>query len=63
MIGYDVKTRQEAWFVAGMPAGLCTSPMVAIGKLFFAGLKLFPPSTEAMTSPRPIGAALQPSAQ
>jgi outer membrane protein assembly factor BamB len=37
MIGYDVKTGQEAWFVAGMPAGPCASPTVAGGNLFFAG--------------------------
>jgi outer membrane protein assembly factor BamB len=37
MIGYDVKTGQEAWFVAGMPAGPCASPVVAADKVFFAG--------------------------
>jgi len=37
MIGYDLKTGQESWFVAGMPAGPCASPVVAAGNLFFAG--------------------------
>jgi outer membrane protein assembly factor BamB len=37
MIGYDLKTGQETWFVAGMPTGPCASPMVAGGTLFFAG--------------------------
>ncbi len=37
MIGYDLKTGQEKWFVAGMPAGPCASPVVAACNLFFAG--------------------------
>jgi outer membrane protein assembly factor BamB len=37
MIGYDLKTGQEKWFVGGMPAGPCASPLVAAGTLFFAG--------------------------
>jgi outer membrane protein assembly factor BamB len=37
MIGYDLKTGQETWFVVGMPTGPCASPMVAGGTLFFAG--------------------------
>jgi outer membrane protein assembly factor BamB len=37
MIGYDLKTGQENWFVAEMPTGPCASPMVAGGTLFFAG--------------------------
>jgi outer membrane protein assembly factor BamB len=37
MIGYDLKTGQEKWFVAGMPTGPCASPVVAGGTLFFAG--------------------------
>jgi outer membrane protein assembly factor BamB len=37
MIGYDLKTGQENWFVAGMPTGPCASPMVSGGTLFFAG--------------------------
>jgi outer membrane protein assembly factor BamB len=37
MIGYDLKTGVEKWFVAGMPTGPCSSPVVADGTLFFAG--------------------------
>jgi outer membrane protein assembly factor BamB len=37
MIGYDLKTGAEKWFVPGMPSGPCASPVVADGKLFFAG--------------------------
>jgi outer membrane protein assembly factor BamB len=37
MIGYDVKTGAEKWFLPGMPSGPCASPTVADGILFFAG--------------------------
>jgi outer membrane protein assembly factor BamB len=37
MIGYDLKTGQENWFVPGMPTGPCASPVVADGNVFFAG--------------------------
>jgi outer membrane protein assembly factor BamB len=37
MIGYDLKTGEERWYVEGMPSACCTSPMVADGNLFFAG--------------------------
>lgn len=37
MIGYDLKTGRENWFVVGMPAGPCASPLVAGGTMFFAG--------------------------
>jgi outer membrane protein assembly factor BamB len=37
MIGYDLKTGAETWFVAGMPSGPCSSPVTADGTLFFAG--------------------------
>lgn len=37
MIGYDLKSGAETWFVAGMPSGPCASPTVAEGTLFFAG--------------------------
>jgi outer membrane protein assembly factor BamB len=37
MIGYDLKTGDEKWSVAGMPAACCTTPVVADGTLFFAG--------------------------
>ena len=37
MIGYDLKTGDEKWSVAGMPSACCASPVVADGRLFFAG--------------------------
>jgi len=37
MIGYDLQTGAEKWFVNGMPSGCCTSPVTAGGALFFAG--------------------------
>jgi outer membrane protein assembly factor BamB len=37
MIGYDLKSGDEKWSVVGMPSGCCSSPVIADGKLFFAG--------------------------
>jgi outer membrane protein assembly factor BamB len=37
MIGYDLKTGEPRWFVRGMPASPCPSPIVADGKVFYAG--------------------------
>jgi outer membrane protein assembly factor BamB len=37
MIGYDLKSGDEKWFVEGMPSACCTSPVTAEGELFFAG--------------------------
>ena len=37
MVGYDLETGREPWFVPGMPTGPCASPVVADGTLFFAG--------------------------
>ena len=37
MIGYNLKNGDEAWFVDGMPASCCTTPVAADGNLFFAG--------------------------
>jgi outer membrane protein assembly factor BamB len=37
MIGYDLKSGEPRWFVGGMPASPCPSPVVADGKVFFAG--------------------------
>jgi outer membrane protein assembly factor BamB len=37
MIGYDLKTGAEKWYLASMPSGPCASPVVAEGTLFFAG--------------------------
>jgi outer membrane protein assembly factor BamB len=37
LIGYDLKTGAEQWYVAGMPSGPCSSPVTAGGTLFYAG--------------------------
>jgi outer membrane protein assembly factor BamB len=37
MIGYDLKSGNEKWTVAGVPSGCCSSPVTANGILYFAG--------------------------
>jgi outer membrane protein assembly factor BamB len=37
MIGYDLATGEERWFVSGMPSACCTTPVVADDLLYFAG--------------------------
>lgn len=37
MIGYELASGKEIWHVDGMPSACCTTPVVADGKLFFAG--------------------------
>jgi outer membrane protein assembly factor BamB len=37
MIGYDLKTGDEKWYLEGMPAACCSSPLVSDGLLYFAG--------------------------
>ena len=37
MVGYDLATGAERWSMDGMPSGCCSSPVIAEGKLFFAG--------------------------
>jgi outer membrane protein assembly factor BamB len=37
LIAYDLKTGDEKWTVAGMPAAPCTSPLAADGVVYFAG--------------------------
>jgi outer membrane protein assembly factor BamB len=37
LIAYDLKTGAEKWWVVGIPAGTCASPVVNEGRLFFAG--------------------------
>jgi outer membrane protein assembly factor BamB len=37
MVGYDLATGEEKWFVDGVAASPCPSPVVADGTLFFAG--------------------------
>ncbi|MFO0897293.1 MAG: PQQ-binding-like beta-propeller repeat protein [Pirellulales bacterium] len=36
MVGYDLQSGEERWFVEGMPSSICASPMVSDGELFFA---------------------------
>jgi outer membrane protein assembly factor BamB len=36
MIGYDLETGEERWFVDGMPSAICASPVTSGGELFFA---------------------------
>jgi outer membrane protein assembly factor BamB len=51
LIGYDLKTGAERWFVSGIPSGCCSSPVVADGTLLFAGLS--PGGTEDEKSKMP----------
>ena len=37
MVGYDLKTGDEAWSVAGMPSACCTTPVIGDGMLYFSG--------------------------
>jgi outer membrane protein assembly factor BamB len=37
MIGYDLTSGDEKWYVEGMPSAACASPVTANGDLFFAG--------------------------
>jgi outer membrane protein assembly factor BamB len=37
MIAYDLKNGAEKWWIDGMPAGCCNSPIAADGEIFFAG--------------------------
>src|SRR5688572_4652066 len=36
MIGYDLATGDEKWYVVGMPAASCASPIASNGDLYFA---------------------------
>jgi outer membrane protein assembly factor BamB len=46
LIGYDLKTGEEAWFVEGMPSACCTTPVATPEDLFFAGWSPGDPSEE-----------------
>jgi len=37
IVGYDLKSGAEKWLVSGLPSGCCASPVIADGKLYFAG--------------------------
>ncbi len=37
MIGYDLKTGNELWHIAGMPSAVCPTAVVSNGNLFFSG--------------------------
>ncbi len=37
LLAYDLKTGAEKWSVNGIPSGPCSTPVIADGRLFFAG--------------------------
>jgi outer membrane protein assembly factor BamB len=37
LIGYDLQSGAEKWYVNGIPSGCCASPVAADGLLYFAG--------------------------
>lgn len=47
MVGYDLKSGDEKWYVVGMPAATCASPMVFGGELYFAAWSPGDPSEES----------------
>src|SRR3989454_7271414 len=51
MIGYDLKSGAEKWFLNGMPSGCCPSPVTANGTLFFAGGGSSGPEDKEMQMP------------
>jgi outer membrane protein assembly factor BamB len=52
MIGYDLKTGEEKWYVIGMPAAVCASPVVVGNTLYFGawatGEDFKPPSFDEL---------------
>ena len=52
LVGYDLKTGEEKWSVAGMPAGCCASPVAADGTLFFAGWSPGDPEDKEFQMPK-----------
>lgn len=51
MIGYDLQTGDEKWFVDGMPSACCASPVTADGALFFAGWSPGDPADNSFKMP------------
>jgi outer membrane protein assembly factor BamB len=51
MIGYDLKTGHENWFVTGMPTGPCASPVIQGETLFYAGFSPGGPDDKANQMP------------
>ena len=51
MIGYDLNTGAEKWFLNGMPSGCCSSPVTADGIMFFAGFSPGSPEDKEMQMP------------
>jgi outer membrane protein assembly factor BamB len=58
LVGYDLKTGAEKWFLPGMPSGPCASPVVADGRLFFAGWSPGGPDDKSFQLP-PFDAVLK----
>jgi outer membrane protein assembly factor BamB len=51
MIGYDLKSGDEIWYLEGMPSSGCTTPVAADGSLFFAGWSPGDPADKAFQMP------------
>jgi len=51
MIGYDLKSGTEKWFLNGMPTACCASPVTANGTVFFAGGGSSGPEDKEMQMP------------
>lgn len=51
LIGYDLKTGEEKWSAAGVPASCCSSPVTADGILYFAGSAPTGPDDKEMQMP------------
>ena len=48
MVGYDLKTGAEKWYVAGMPSGVCASPVAAKGSSSSPAGRRAAPTTRAI---------------
>ena len=51
MIGYDLKSGTEKWFLNELPSGCCPSPVTSEGTLFFAGGGSTGPDDKEMQMP------------
>lgn len=52
MVGYDLKTGDEKWSVAGMPSASCTTPVIADGNLMYAGWSPGDPEEKGFQLPK-----------
>lgn len=51
LIGYALESGDEQWYVEGMPASSCTTPVVADGTLYYAGWSPGDPSDKTFKMP------------